>query len=1399
VLEGFHPAVARWFDSRFPGPTPPQRRGWAEIQAGRDTLIAAPTGSGKTLAAFLACVDQLVRDGLEGRLEDRTEVLYVSPLKALGNDIQKNLAEPLLGISAAAAELGLTLPEIRTSVRSGDTPSSERQAMLRRPPHLLLTTPESLYLLLTSTRGRQMLSTVRTVILDEIHAVADDKRGAHLSLSMERLAELTGAPLRRIGLSATQHPIEEIARFLVGSSRIDAGGNPDCAIVDETRLRDLDLAIEIPKSPLEAVASGEHWGEVYDRVAEMVAEHRTTLVFVNTRRLVERVAHALGVRLGESAVAAHHGSLSRQHRLKAEEQLKRAEVKVVVATASLELGIDVGAVELVCQIGSPRSLSVGVQRIGRSGHSFGATPKGRFFPLTRDELIECAALVRGLRKGRLDRIEVRRWPLDILAQQIVALAACEGWEEDRLFDVCRKAWPYAALPREEFDKVVQLLSGGVAPGRGRAMAHLHRDGVHHRVTGRRGARLAALTSGGAIPDQANYAVVAEPEGLTVGSLDEDFAIESMAGDIFLLGNTSWKIRRIETGRVRVEDAHGAAPSIPFWNGEAPGRSAELSEEVSALRAEIEPMLETPQPAARWLAAEGAMPLPGAEQAVAYLAAGRASLGALPTQQTLIAERFFDEAGGMQLILHAPFGARLNRAFGLALRKRFCRSFNFELQAAATDDGILLSLGPQHSFPLDAVFEFLSPNGVREVLEQAVLGAPMFGVRWRWNATRSLALLRNPAGRKVPPPILRMRSEDLLAAVFPQQAACQENVTGPIEIPDHPLVQETLRDCLTEALDFEGLEALLHRMASGELRLLARDLPEPSPLCYELLNSHPYTFLDDAPLEERRARAVATRRTLAPKDAADLGALDAAAIAEVEDQAWPRALSQDELHDALLGFILFPAREAAPGWDLLAAALGRDGRLVELPSPKGPIWVAQERADHARAALAGDDEAILEVVRGWIECLGPTSASALGARLPVPEGAVEGALARLEASGLVLRGSFTPGASQVEWCERGLLARIHRLTLGRLRREIEPVASTDLLRFLFRWQHLEPGTQLHGVRGLAEVVAQLQGFPAAAGSWERSLLPARVSHYDPTWLDQLCLSGEVAWGRLSPAADREPLARRARPTRTAPIALMRRVDLPWLLAADRSDGETTALGPAAASLRDLLGQRGASFFTELLGATGRIRTDLEQALWELVSAGEVTCDGFAGLRVLIGRRHHAGPHAARGRGLRPLAADGRWSLLRPGALPEGDRESTLIEPWVRQLLTRYGVVFRDLLAREAIDAPWRELVGVLRRLEARGELRGGRFVAAFSGEQFALPSAVEALRAVRRIDGSQERVTLSAADPLNLVGILTPGGRAPALLGNAVTYVGGVPQTTADAPARPSIGVLSRAGGWASAS
>ena len=1426
----FHPVTERWFRTTLGEPTAAQTAGWSAIRRGRHTLIAAPTGSGKTLAAFLIALDDLFREGLERGLPDETRVLYVSPLKALSTDIDKNLAAPRAGLRALAAEAGLRAPEINSAVRTGDTASASRAAMLRRPPHILITTPESLYLLLTSEQSRQRLRHVRTVVIDEIHAVIGTRRGAHLALSLERLAAVTASPPQRIGLSATQRPVELVARFLVGCSAAGepreaqacvvaeaSAGNrdltdrlePDCAIINQGHRRDLDLAIELPGSPLDAVMSHEVWSEYYDRIATLVQAHRTTLVFVNTRKMAERLARQLADRLGEEQVAAHHGSLSKERRLDAEQRLKSASLRVVVATASLELGIDIGSVDLVCQIGSPRRIATLLQRVGRAGHTIHGIPKGRIFPETRDDLVECAALMAAVRRGELDRLVLFDAPLDVLAQQLVAEAASAEWREDDLFALVRRAWPYRDLSREDFDAVLNMLSDGFTTRRGRRSGLVHRDEVQGRVLGRRAARMTAITSGGAIPDVADYRVILDPDETFLGTLNEDFAIESNAGDIFQLGNSSWRILQVSSGTVRVVDAHGAPPTIPFWLGEAPGRSAELSALVSDLRKQLEPILMAHDRggAIAWLTRETGISTAAAEQIADYLAASLQILGALPTGDTIILERFFDESGGMQLVLHAPFGSRVNRAWALALRKRFCRQFNFELQAAATEEGLLLSLGPQHAFPLADVFRYLHPSSVRDILVQAFLDAPVFQTRWRWNATISLAVARMNGGRKVPAPLQRMRADDLLAAAFPDAAACLENIPGDRQIPNHPLVAQTVRDCLEEAMDLPRLIEILSRIHDGRMRCIARDTVEPSPLSHEIVNARPYAFLDDAPLEERRAHAVQTRRTSDDRDAIALGVLDEAAIRSVRDEAAPDPRDAEELHDALVTTGFFTDAEARAGnwepWLRELASAGRSCKVrLTIAAPpdgqQGPqadrgeyLWTAAERLPEFQAIGATDfiplitaprtrtstewdrDQALIELLRGRVGIAGPVTPRAIGAALGLDANAASSVLVALEAEGVVLRGWFSPGGTEEEWCDRRLLARIHRMTLQKLRAEIQPVTAADFMRFLFEWQHVTPSSRVTGIEGLRTVISQLDGFELAADAWDKHVLRARVGGYDTAMLDLLSYSGEAAWARLSapPAPDRTAVLP-TRPIRSTPIALMVRDHLRSWRALARADGSAPLIGDLGQRVLAVLCDKGAQFAHEIAGVLAVPVEDVRIALGELVWAGLISSDGFSGLNAIL--TDAAAPGAFPARGTRTITSSGgRWSRLPDDARDEATREQA-VERFAWVLLQRYGIVCRRLLTREPFVVAWRELLRVYRRLEARGDIRGGRFVAGVPGEQFALPEAVELARRVRRTPPTGERITLSAADPLNLCGIVTAGDRVPAIASATVTFQDGVP-------------------------
>lgn len=1444
ALAWAHPVTAEWFVRRFGSPTEPQEEGWPAILAGEATLISAPTGSGKTLAAFLVCIDQLLRHAIAGTLAATTQVVYVSPLKALSNDVKKNLEQPLREIQQLAFERGYLSTEIRAAVRTGDTLAKERAAMLRNPPHILVTTPESLYIMLTAGKPRENLRRVRTVIVDEIHAVADDKRGAHLALSLERLDALvcgenklspgqwlTGlaTPPQRIGLSATQNPIELVADFLSG---VHPERRP-AKIVQVGQRRQLDLAIEVPSDELSSVLTTKMWEEIFDKLAAYTQTHRSTLVFVNTRRLVERIAFALAERVGAENVAAHHGSLSRTLRLDAEQRLKSGEIKILVATASLELGIDIGDVDLVCQVATTRSVAVAMQRIGRAGHWRGAVPKGRFFATTRDDLVEQAALIRKMRAGELDRLEVPAEPIDVLMQQIVAACGAESWEEDALFSIFTRALPYRHLTRARFDEIIGLLTNGIESSRGRYGAYLLRDGIHGELHPRRGARMTAISNGGAIPETNVYSVVLQPEGVPIAALDEHFAVDSSPGDVVLLGNASWRIQRIEAaGRVLVEDAHGAPPTLPFWFGEAPQRTAVLSDGVSELREKVSELTRNITPgyispadsevdtAIAWLMENCGLCAGGAMQLISYIVTGRAVLGNVPTKSSIIAERFFDEGGGMQLILHTPFGARINKAWGLALRKRFCRGFNFELQAAATDNGINISLAEQHSFPLADVFQFLTEHTAKELLEQASLASPIFKTRWRWAANRSLQLLRNSKGKRIPPQIQRTRSEDLLASVFPQAAACFENIEGDIQIPNHPLVDEVMKDVLQEAMDLEGLIGVLRGIKNGSVRCLAVDTPVPSQFAHELLNANPYAYLDEAGLEERRARAVSLSRTLPASVLEEAGRLDQNAIDEVRRECWPDIRDEHELHDLLQALVLLPleffaGRAEAQHWPMLYERLVRNGRAHTVEHDGIVCWTSSEREAYAAALFDSGADAITrehalkQCVQGWVQILGPTTANSFAANLGIDPSSIFQAFLAMEMQGLLMRGIFEHTKPEhdydIEWCERRILQRIHRRTLHTLRKQIEPVAPAVYMRWLLEWQHLAPQTQLSGEEGVLQALHQLEGFEAPAIEWERSLLTSRVANYDPKWLDALCLSGAIGWGRISPhpawsnADGTGP--RRVVPTNAAPITFYIRETAEWLphaLASERVEEArlSESLSKEALDVRSLLRERGACFASDIQRILGFSKFQTHQALWELATAGLAAADGFDQLRVIMDPRRKQASHAAAGR--RPIRSSaGRWSLLTedahtaPSAIEQARRTEAALESYARMLLARYGILFRDLLTRESNAPRWRDLVGVLRRLEARGELRGGRFVTGFGGEQFALAQAADSLRASRSRESSAV-VTVAAADPANLAGIVLPGERVASIPGRQVCYRNGLLHLGQDAEATDTVQTVAEA-------
>ena len=1448
-LSDFHPACRNWFTDQFGSPTPAQAQAWQAIRMGRHTLISAPTGSGKTLAAFYAAIDSLVQRGLNQQLGEGVQILYVSPLKALSNDIHRNLELPLDGIAEHLHLAGEPPVDIRIAVRTGDTPAGERQKMAKHPPHILVTTPESLYLLLTSASGRAMLANLETLIIDEIHAVLGGKRGSHLALSIERLQHLvlqnSGQYLQRIGLSATQKPIELVANYLVGNSALK-DKQADCAIVDSGFQRKIDIGLEVPGSPLTALMSNEVWEELYERLVELISNHDTTLVFVNTRRLSERLALALSERLGENAVSSHHGSMSKDHRHNAEQKLKAGELKVLVATASMELGIDIGSVDLVVQFSSPKSIATFLQRVGRSGHSIHGIPKGILFPLTRDDLAEATALLHAIKQGELDRIVMPEKPLDILAQQIVAEVSSqlvgmdgmtEGWDLTKLHELFSGAFPYRNLTREEFDTIVHMLADGYSTRRGRRGAHLHLDAINSKVRSRRGANLIALTNGGAIPDMFDYQVVLDPEDIVVGSLNEDFALEALPGDVFTLGTHAWQLLRIDGLKVRVRDAEGMQPTIPFWFGEAPGRTQELSMAVSRLREIIADLLiaDSANSAVQWLVDEVALPRSGATQLVEYLQSGMSALGVMPTRESLVMERFFDEVGDMHVVIHSPFGSRVNRAWGLALRKRFCRSFNFELQAAANEDSIVISLGSVHSFPLDDVFRYLQSATVRKVLIQAMLDAPMFEVRWRWNATRSLAIQRNRNGKRVPPQFQRMDAEDLVAHVFPDQIACQENITGNREIPDHPLVNQTVDDCLNEAMNIDELEELIARIENAELTLVAKDLREPSPFAQEIINARPYAFLDDAPFEERRTNAIRNRSWADPAEAKDFSLLDAEAIQRVREEAWPFVNNAEELHDALLSLTYmteaeFGARHYSE-WQVPLLA-GSRILLVET-SPGNRLWIATENLPCFQVVFDAievnlplpeflsnrkweTEQGLREMLRGRLEGLGPVTAERLASELTIAEAKVNVALIALEVEGYAFQGQYSPelkqalianGTAQSEWCERRLLQRIHRYTIDAHRKAIKPVSLETYSEFLFHRHQLlsisahEPDqvTALDGQTRLQSTLNLLDGIAAPASNWESDLYPARIIDYDPNWLDVMCISGKVAWGRYAlPVSSQRNSSKRksSGPVKSTPITLALRQNLDiWQSLARSQMNEETVLEYSGIGSRiegDLL-QHGASFFDQIQGRTGLLKTQLEEGLAELVSFGRISSDSFTGLRALLTPSHKK-PSSHRRRGRKAMFGvedAGRWSLLDtflPALKPLNDPrhwevlDEEQLERLVSIYLQRWGVLFRSLLERESFAPPWRVLLATLRKMELRGILRGGRFVAGVGGEQFAFPETVDELRKFKKQKVPKEIPALyciAASDPLNLLNLILPNHKLARLLNNRVLYQGGVPIAVLD--------------------
>jgi ATP-dependent helicase Lhr and Lhr-like helicase len=1442
VLEGFHPALRTWFERRFAAPSRVQELGWPVIReseggSGHDVLLCAPTGSGKTLAAFLWAINRLVSEAERGELRDEVSVLYVSPLKALANDIRVNLDEPLDGIRRVAAECGLELAELRAGLRTGDTSAGERGAMLRRPPHILVTTPESLFILLTSPRFREKLRAVRYVVVDELHALAGNKRGAHLVVTLERLEGMVrreGAPRpTRIGLSATLNPVERLAAFLAGA---EIGGDgvrrprPIHTVRADDGARAMDVHVLAPGPDLGPIATHQHWEAMYDALAKLIGEHRTTLVFTLSRRWAERIALNLQKRLGAEAVMAHHGSLARAERLMAEQRLKRGELSAIVATASLELGIDVGTVDLVCQVDSPKSISAAIQRIGRSGHSLTATPKGRFFALTLDDLMECAAVVRAIRRGRLDEVEIPTGCLDVAAQQIVAIAAEEGEiGEAELLRILRRADNFANL---DLAALRRLLDEMVAEQRARIRGvgpKIFHDRIGGRVRARRAARLVAITSGGTIPESGNYDVVIQSEGRKIGDVEEDFAQESSRGDIFALGSTPWRILGISRSRLMVEPAPGMSPTLPFWQTEASGRSLALSAELCALRRELAAQLAKASGGADGAAAllreECALDESAATQALAYTQRGLAALGALPDERTLVVERFFDGLGGTQIVIHVPLGIRLNRGFGLALRKRLCQVFDFEIQASALDDGVLLALNARHSFALERVLVMLNSRNVGAALVQALLDAPMFEVRFRHVATRALEVMRSAQGRRVPAWLQRLRAQELMGAIFPARQACFENRSGAIELPDHFLVQETMRECTEEATDLPRLVRLLEDLERGSVRARTVDAVAPSVMAQRILLAWDYSFLDGGERANRRSRTVAMNRAMAEdvlreEDLSSM--LSAEAVASVAAEVSGRALARrardsDELceliraHGAIeeTGLAELTKGDARA----MASKLEREGRALRARLvSEGPqmlltfedasmfgaaypeiSFVAEsgtgETAQFARSRFAEDgraaddaiepDAAREEIVRRAVATSGPTSVPEIARRLSMPAAAVQRALLALEAKGDVFRGHFTPSSGRAndgeQWCDRYNLEKIHRLTLGRIRAEVEPCTDREFAAFRLAWQHVGGAGLSSDPGGVALVLEQLSGLLFTPDFWEQSILPARVQGYRSEYLDMLCISGEMGWVAMRDGDDVAEMPLR--------VAFFKR-KRPRIWAHARpalTDSKERAVYEAL-----LAG--GAQYLDQAAERAGLSERDTVRALWHLSAAGWASNDSFAPLRMLCSKpdavRAFASSSSARGlsrhdaalRARLKSSMSGRWTAVDDRRKPpvnahasgfDGAREVATL------LLERNGVLAREMLAAEPETVPWPELSFTLRRMEYAGTIRRGYFVRTLSGEQYALPAAAEMLRAMRGLDPAGERpVALGAADPANPYGFLLPACCVSRESANVVVLRGG---------------------------
>lgn len=1459
-LAAFSQPVQSWFTATFGPPTPPQAQGWPVIQRGEHTLILAPTGSGKTLAAFLWGIDQLLREWAGHSADDKTSLplrlVYISPLKALNNDIQRNLRVPLAGIRRQADELGLDFPSIDVAVRSGDTPQRERQAMVRTPPQILITTPESLYLLLTSPKAREMFRTVRTVIVDEIHTLAGNKRGVHLSLSLERLQHLATQPIQRIGLSATIQPLDEVARFLGGSEwREQTLTARPVAVVAAGYKKALDLRVETVVDDFRQLPGDSIWPAVMGRLSGLIREHQTTLIFANNRRLAERAADWLNEQLAAEAagqasgmitggvvkgigmmaagtgthpgpIRAHHGSISKEARLELERDLKAGRLPALVGTSSLELGIDIGAVDLVVQLQSPKAVAQGLQRVGRSGHLVGQTSVGRIFPTHREDVMEAAAIAGGMLRGEVEPTTTPRNALDVLAQQLVAMVSVETWDLEALFDLVRCAYAYQELTRRAFLVVVEMLAGRYANQAQRELRpRLALDPVNHKLAALPGARLLALSNGGTITDRGSFGAYLSDGKTRLGELDEEFVYETRVGDTLMLGAQVWRVQEITDDRITVTEAPGTTPRMPFWRGDFPWRPYELGRKVGAFRRSVVERLQAVQgrlelaeaslieerreePAVQellaWLQADYALDEASAWHVLRYVAGQLDKAGAISSDRTVLVEVFDDAMGDPRLVIHSPFGGRVNGPWGLALASLLRERSGITVEVQTNDDGILLRCpDAEAEFPLDLVAG-LGPAEAHERILGELPGSAVFGAQFRQNAARALLLPGLRGGKRTPFWLQRLRAKDLLDTVR--------------HFDDFPIVAETYRDCLQDVLDLPHLEAVLEDIQTGAIRVVLVESLTPSPVAQSLLWDFVsiYMYEWDTPRAERHLQILAANRELLQELLQDINLADLLrpeAIEEVQGRLQHTA-SGAQARTAEELAVLFQqvgdlttvevAQRATVDPSAWIAHLAGAGRIVELtlPTSHGPVrrWVAAEYEPEYRTAfelselknlLDSPDEARRRTLERFLAQTGPITLADILARYAFPEAWLQSELDRMVAVRHLAHGRFTPGPSTLtdEFVERRTLEQIHRRTLTLLRREVQPVPFTVYADFLTRWQHLHPAERLAGPESLRQTLQQLRAMPVVGRVWERGVLPLRLAQYDPVELESLTRSGELVWvgsGGVDP--------RRGR------IRFLFRGEGSVFL--EPAPQDLSGLSEAGRAVYDFLKTEGAVFLADLQAALDLTGEAAEAALIELVMAGLVTNDSLGAMRHLM-QQSSSGPaaprqpfssleadlaerlgaRARRWEGIqrpsrseyqaakrrvrermaqparevpRSPLGEGRWTLVhRFGVLGKATSPEERTAQQTRQLLARYGVVTSASLDNETGAWDWGLIYQRLQQLELRGEVRRGYFVQGLAGVQFALPEVVERLRQARSSalePGTDEAmVVLNAGDPANLYG------------------------------------------------